>query len=265
MLQSLYVDDLVCGASDEESAYKLFVTSKKIFNSGSFNLRKFTTNSPSLQRATDDAENSQIASLEKHQCNEIDETYAKSIIKHDYPLNSGEQKTLGVNWDVPSDQFSFSFEELAAIAAKIEPTKQNVVSVVSRFYDPLGLVTPVTIRFKIFMQALYEATVAWDQPLTGKFLHKWQCLVAELQDSESIRIPRYYCHNVEGEILSYELCGFCDASMGAYAAVVYVVVRTTTDRFVRFLASKTRVAPTQTLTIPRLELLSGQINHKHLY
>ena len=46
ILQSLCVDDLVCGASDEESAYELFVTSKKILRSGSFNLRKFTTNLP---------------------------------------------------------------------------------------------------------------------------------------------------------------------------------------------------------------------------
>ena len=37
IVQSLYVDDLVCGASDEESAYKLFEGAKKILGSGSFN------------------------------------------------------------------------------------------------------------------------------------------------------------------------------------------------------------------------------------
>ena len=36
ILQSLYVDDLVCGASNEESAYELFVTSRRILGSGSF-------------------------------------------------------------------------------------------------------------------------------------------------------------------------------------------------------------------------------------
>ena len=56
----------------------------------------------------------------------------------------GGHKILGVYWDVPSDQFLLNFEELAALAAKIEPTKRNGVSVVSRFYDSLGLVTPIT-------------------------------------------------------------------------------------------------------------------------
>ena len=43
ILQSLYVDDLVCGVSSEEEAYELY----KTFASDSFNLRKFNTNSSS--------------------------------------------------------------------------------------------------------------------------------------------------------------------------------------------------------------------------
>jgi len=53
------------------------------------------------------------------------------------------------------------------------------------------------------------------------------------------------------------LCGFCDASTRAYAAVVYLVLRTNTDTTVRFVVSKTRVAPLRPHTIPRLELLSA--------
>ena len=52
------------------------------------------------------------------------------------------------------------------------------------------------------------------------------------------------------------LYGFCDASRKAYAAVIYLVVRTSTDVYVQFVVFKTRVAPVQTQTIPRLELLS---------
>ena len=56
---------------------------------------------------------------------------------------------------------------------------------------------------------------------------------------------------------TYELCGFCDASTRAYAAVVYLVMHTDTGRFVRFVVSKTRVAPVQRQTVPRVELLSA--------
>jgi len=43
----------------------------------------------------------------------------------------------------------------------------------------------------------------------------------------------------------------------AYAAVVYLVFKTSRNWSMRFVTSKTRVAPTQTQTIPRLELLSA--------
>jgi hypothetical protein len=59
------------------------------------------------------------------------------------------------------------------------------------------------------------------------------------------------------QVISYRLHGFCDASERAYAAVVYLVVQTDSERCVRFVASKTRVAPLRELSIPRLELLSS--------
>ena len=68
-------------------------------------------------------------------------------------------------------------------------------------------------------------------------------------------VPRYYLQGVEHHVRSYQLTGFCDASTGVYAAVVYLLVRSEVQQYVRFIAAKTRVAPTQNLTIPRLELL----------
>ena len=56
---------------------------------------------------------------------------------------------------------------------------------------------------------------------------------------------------------SYTLHGFCDASKGAYAAVIYLVVQIGSERYARFVASKTRVAPRRELSIPRLEPLSA--------
>ena len=51
ILQSIYVDDVVFGAEDEENAYRLYLESKEILRKGSFNLRKFTTSCPSLHEA----------------------------------------------------------------------------------------------------------------------------------------------------------------------------------------------------------------------
>ena len=57
--------------------------------------------------------------------------------------------------------------------------------------------------------------------------------------------------------LPCSLYGFCDASTAAYAAVMYLVVETSSHRSSSFVAAKTRVAPLAQLTIPRLELLSA--------
>ena len=63
----------------------------------------------------------------------------------------------------------------------------------------------------------------------------------------------------EGEILSWQLHGFGNASKQVYCAVVYLVYVTTGGIHVSLLSSKTRVAPLKGLSIPRLELLSARI------
>ena len=52
------------------------------------------------------------------------------------------------------------------------------------------------------------------------------------------------------------LQGFCDASTKAYAAVLYLNVKVGDRIHTRFLTSNTRVAPTKTQTVLKLELLA---------
>ena len=53
LMESIYVDDVVFVADMEDNAYTLYTSSKEILSHGSFNLRKFVTNSPSLQKLID--------------------------------------------------------------------------------------------------------------------------------------------------------------------------------------------------------------------
>ena len=50
LLNSIYVDDVTCGANTEDEAYQLFTASTRIFVEGGLNLRKLVTNSVSLQQ-----------------------------------------------------------------------------------------------------------------------------------------------------------------------------------------------------------------------
>ena len=56
LLWSIYINDIVLGADDEESAFNLYIRSKNILRSGSFNLRNFVTNSHTLQDRINKAE-----------------------------------------------------------------------------------------------------------------------------------------------------------------------------------------------------------------
>ena len=60
---------------------------------------------------------------------------------------------------------------------------------------------------------------------------------------KSIVLPRCVYDGSEGEVLSWQLHGFGDASKQAYCAIVYLVCETTRGIHVSLLSSKTRVAP----------------------
>ena len=76
-----------------------------------------------------------------------------------------EHKVLGVRWNVPLDQLVFSLDAMFEATAIVEPTKIVVISLIGRIYDPLGFLSPITVRFKILMQELCKNKIGWDQLL----------------------------------------------------------------------------------------------------
>ena len=254
LLQSIYVDDIVSGVQDDKDAILMYKQSKSLFKAGGFNLRKFVTNSKHIQEKIDQEEgitNTILATTSS------DETYTKSTLGMTQIPLDGEQKVLGIRWNVSSDCFVLSIQDIAHLAKQTEPTKRHIVSVIGKIYDPLGYLSPVVVKFKIFFQELCESKVGWDQPLTGVLLGKWNFLASSIQGNYQIAIPRYIFEGISQIVEAYRLQGFCDASTKAYGAVVYLQIQTSTRNFIRFVASKTRVAPLHKQTIPRLELLSA--------
>ena len=131
-----------------------------------------------------------------------------------------------------------------------------MVGLATRFYDPFGLLSPVTVQFKILFQELCAHKMSWDERLTGELLTKWKELLKGFQQTQPLSISRCLLYGVN-KALRCSLMGFSDASKVAYAAVVYLRIETPTECKVRFMTSKTRVSPTGGYTIPRLELLAS--------
>ena len=257
LIQSAYVDDIVTGASSEDEAFNLYLESKELFRRGGFNLRKFLTNAKSLQQKIDDAENPPKTGTPDSSHGHIEETYTKATLGNLQRSEPEESKVLGMRWNPHNDCIIFDVTHIAQLAASLEPTRRNVVSTVGKFYDPLGFLSPVIIPFKVFFQKLCEHKLGWDEALPEGLLMEWKTLVIDLQRGRPFSIPRCYLSEVEEDGVSYSLCGFCDASSRAYAAVVYLVLQSDAKTIVQFVAAKTRVAPLQPQTIPRLELLSA--------
>ena len=170
--RSIYVDDVVSGAANEEDAYLLYTESKELLRCGGFNLRKLVTNSSRLQERIDKSE---LRVSSDSVSPNTDETYAKSTLGATQRILPEEHKVLGVCWNVGSDQFVFNDDEIAMLVKEIEPTKRHVVAIVGKFYDPLGFLSPTVVQFKMFCQS----KLSWDEALIGELLDKWQSLVSD--------------------------------------------------------------------------------------
>ena len=148
--------------------------------------------------------------------------------------------------------------------------KRSVVSDLARIFDPIGLIGVVIVSAKIFVQTLWRQKVSWDEPLQDELRTQWIEFRTSLSRLENLQIPRWIAFRKD--CLSLELHGFCDASMKAYGACIYVRC-THFDGTItsNLLVAKSRVAPLaelgkkrKQLTIPRLEL-SSAVLLAHLY
>ena len=101
--------------------------------------------------------------------------------------------------------------------------------------------------------------VEWDDSLQSDLLSQWKLILTELGTLSNISVDRCYFVS-HATPVTLQLHGFCDASVEAYATVVYLRV-TYSDGSVttRILASKTRVSPLKAQTVPWLELLAALI------
>ena len=218
----------------------------------------FVTNSEELRcRILEDE-----VPVEKQTDSEEDQSYAKTSLGVKVSNDPGSTKVLGVLWDVLQDELLFDIGEVAEAMEPLEPTKRNLVSITAKFFDPLGVVYPVTVLFKMFCQQLCEAKVGWDDPLSHELLERWSQLLSMLKGAKLIRVTRCVHQLVNPKVA--QLVGFCDASSKAYAAVVYLRLEDGDSVDVKFLTAKTRVSPVHTNTIPRLELLSALLLSKLL-
>ena len=78
---------------------------------------------------------------------EEDMTYSRSVIGSAVE-GLRRQRILGTLWNYHNDNLVFDFTNTASLAKRVGPTKRNVIRTASRMYDPLGMISPITVHFK---------------------------------------------------------------------------------------------------------------------
>ncbi|XP_051159293.1 uncharacterized protein LOC127280380 [Leptopilina boulardi] len=222
-----YVDDGLFGGNDLEKTRVLKNDLCKLLARGGFMLYKFSSNAPELLSGHTDIEESKNL--------DIVETESNCSV-------------LGLVWNSKDDEFRFT----VAMQPFSVVTKRLILSVISKLFDPLGLVAPIIIVAKIIMQDLWLQKFQWDSELPEKFKEQWVSYCHKLNSIKSIKIPRWTGCKEGSQI---EVHGFADASSRAYAAVVYIrVLNPHKSPILTISLAKTKVAPIKIVTIPRLEL-----------
>lgn len=153
---SLYVDDFVSGAEDDEKAFEVYKGAREVMSRGGFNLRKWHSNSSTLVQSINNLESNVTASSFDDGPGVVGEdlSFAKSTIGQQPTAGETQVKVLGVIWDTGTDTFSFNLVELIKYAKSLPVTKRSLLKWSSKIFDPLGYLTPFTIKLKSFFQEL---------------------------------------------------------------------------------------------------------------
>ncbi|GFV74376.1 uncharacterized protein TNCV_5128181 [Trichonephila clavipes] len=166
-------------------------------------------------------------------------------------------KVLGVGWNRKSDTFYFDSRDLGTFLSKRINTKGYLLQAAGRSFDPVGFIGPYTIRIKCLIQEIWCLGLDWDDKLPKQLEVSWNKWCNEIHYLSEIKIPRYYFQNfLPSNATTIQLHCFSDASKKAYGTVAYLRIELNDGNIISsFVASKGRVAPLKTLSIPRLELM----------
>lgn len=161
--------------------------------------------------------------------------------------DSTVEKVLRISFNARDDVFQLSSKVISPANA---PTKRNVLSTISKLFDPMGFVGPVTMKAIIFLQELWHRNLDWDTLLPADLERIWSEFYTKIVTMPDI--PRYVQIYKADQI---QLVGFCDASAVGYGCCLYIKVKKGDECHVHLLCSKSRLNGTNSkLTIPKLEL-----------
>ncbi|CAH2109256.1 unnamed protein product [Euphydryas editha] len=213
--ESFYMDDLIHGAHSIQAATQLQTDMIKLLKAGGFHLRKWKSNSPELLEHV----NITVQHQDLFDFKQVEST-----------------KALGLGWDPQNDHFIFE----SKLLTKSKLTKRSLLSEISKIFDPLGWLSPLTTKLKILFQDVWRANLEWDALVPQHIYEEWYKISQDISMISQFRVPRWL-QTQEDDIV--ELHGFCDSSTKAYSCVVFCKINRCNSSSVVLVAGKTKLVP----------------------
>ncbi|XP_068708196.1 uncharacterized protein [Montipora foliosa] len=139
-------------------------------------------------------------------------------------------------------------------------SKRSLLSLASKMCDPLGMISPFTVRAKILFHDLWLKGLHWDDPLDSGIKAKWLSWKSELLQVKYVSVPRCFGSGIKQDS-ALEVHGFGDSSLKAYGAAVYIRTRDKQDHVTsQLVISNSTVASIKTVSLTRLERLAAFVN-----
>ena len=162
--KNLYVDDLMTGGATITEVKEKKSQAREIFEDATFKLHKWHSNVKELVSPT---------------TNDEEVTFAKQELGDE----KAQTKLLGLSWDKSKDSLSVTLDHEG-----YGTTKRSVLSQLAKIYDPLGLVSPMTLQGKNLFREMCEARIPWDGELPVTSKQRWEEWYTGLP--QSYEIPR---------------------------------------------------------------------------
>ncbi|GFU58054.1 uncharacterized protein NPIL_295481 [Nephila pilipes] len=89
-------------------------------------------------------------------------------------LGTNETKVLGLSWNTHEDCLTTDTRSLLEFVSLDKNKKRFILQAVGKIFDPLGLISPFTVRMKCLLQDLWREEIQWDDPLPTHIEKEWK-------------------------------------------------------------------------------------------
>lgn len=223
LYHSTYVDDIVESTTNVEEAQKLARDTELVLKRGGFAIKGWLFNNPT----------------------------------EDTSQTKSKTRVLGVEWNPSTDIMSYN----VPVTIPALMTRRKVLEQVMCIYDSMGILSPFMVNGKILLRKTWEMGLGWDDPLPEDLKKDWHMFLKDIHAHQSLEFDR--CLTPSNAVGKPSLVLLSDASEKAYGYAAYTRWKLANGSYwCRLIMAKTRIAPMETLTIPRLELNAAVLSKR---